>query len=86
MKSPEQIKEINRVHKALALLKRYSHQMDDGWPYITVGYHGIYEMAFIEFFYMRGCVRQVFEGDTFDDGLDKLEVLIHERNHDEVPF
>ena len=86
MKTPEQIKEINRVHKALALLKRYSHLMDDGWPYVTVGYHGIYEMAFIEFFYMRGCVRQVFEGDEFEDGLNKLEVMINERDHDKVPF
>ena len=86
MKSPEQIKEINRAHKALDLLKHYAHQHDDGWPYITVEYHGIYERACIVFFYVRGCVRQVFECDTFDDGLDKLEVLINERDHDEVPF
>ena len=87
MESRNQIDEINRAHKALTLLKHYDHQHDDGWPYITVGYHGICNMAYIEFFYVRGCVRRAFEGDTFDDGLDKLEVLINERgDHDEVPF
>lgn len=86
MKTPEQIGEINRVHKALALLKHYSHQGDDGWPYVTVEYHGIYERASLIFFYVRGRVQEVFEEDTFDDGLDRLEEMIYGRDFDEVPF
>ena len=86
MKTPEQIKEINRVHKALALLKRYSHQDDDGWPYVSVEYHGIYERATIVFFYVRGRVREEFTGDTFDDGMERLEEMTYGRDFDEVPF
>ena len=48
MKTPEQIKEINRAHKALALLKCYSHQGNDGWPYVTVEYHGIHAPSRIQ--------------------------------------